>query len=181
MTRDNLIDLLTGDFYDNFANTMSALVIKNGMVDELYSLALGECSLPKVKREKLLFRAAYTLEAIFFNHKEYFNPYKNRFFCDFVRCTNNSAKRHFTKMIAHLLSEFTPDNCEEIAEKCAEWAVDRKLRVAARMGAVEVLFLLREKVEWIDDIIGEIVELMELTSCPSVECRIKRWRNVRAV
>lgn len=181
MTRGDLIDLLTGNFYDNFANTMSAIVIENDMVDELYLLAVSESAFLKPKKDKLLFRAAYTLEAIFFNHRDSFNPYINRFFTDFVSCTNNSAKRHFSKIMSHLLSEYMPDNCDEIAERCAEWAVDKRLRVAARMGAVEVLFLLRGRVVWINDIISEIVELMELASCPSVECRVKRWRDVRAV
>lgn len=181
MTREELIHLLTENFYDDFARTMAAKVVRENLVEELYLLAVSETPLPKAQKEKLLFRAAYTLEFIFFNERMLFKPYENRFFHDFINCTNSSAKRHFTKIMTHLLKESIPTNCEVIAEKCAEWAVDPTIRPAVKIGAVEVLFLLRGRVGWIDELLPEIIELLELKNRPSLECRIKRWRNVRLV
>lgn len=181
MTREDLIHLLTGNFYDDFARTIATKVVEENLVDELYSLAVSEIHLPKAQKEKLLFRAAYTLEFIFFNERMLFKPYENRFFYDFINCTNNSAKRHFTKIMIHLLKKSVPSDCDAIAEKCAEWAVDPVIRPAVKIGAVEVLFLLRERVVWIDELLPEIIELLELKNRPSLECRIKRWRNIRLV
>lgn len=181
MTKEELIDLLTGNFYDDFARNMAVRVVDANLMEELYDLAVSETHLPKAQKEKLLFRAAYTLEFIFFHDRERFDPYKDRFFHDFVNCSNNSAKRHFTKIMTHLLRESIPSNCEAIAEKCAEWAVDAKLRPAPKLWAVEVLFLLRERVGWIEELLPEIIEILEHKNRPSLECRIKRWRNVRLV
>lgn len=183
MTRNDLTDMLTAHFYPDFANIMAQEVVSHCAVDLIYEFAVTGCELPKATRDKLIFRAAYTLEAIFFHHREKFNPYIDRFFQDFTLCTNSSAKRHFTKIMAHLLTEQTPTatQCESIAERCAEWAVDDKLRVAPKIWAVEVLFLLRSEVTWIDETLPEIVELLKRESLPSLDCRIKRWKDVRIV
>lgn len=179
-----MIDILLRNFYKNFAAETAERVIANGDMHQLYLLATGDTPLlTKPEKEKAVFRAAYVLEYIYFTERDLFAPYKERFFTDFPKTTNSSAKRHFTKMMRHLLEQEKPDkeHCHKIAEAAATWIIEPKTRVAVKIGAVEVLRVLRDEVEWVDELLPQILEQISQEASPGIIVRLKRWKTKKAL
>lgn len=180
MSEKELIDILLAGFYENFATTVSNIVVEEDAVECLYSLSVDKISFPltKQEREKVNFRAAYALEAIYFSHNVIFKKIEKSFYSDFSSITNNSAKRHFAKILAHQLKIHLPEDsvCESLAESVALWATEPKMRVAVVIWCVESLFLLRERVLWVPELLMQIIEILERDSSPAMVVRMKRWR-----
>lgn len=184
LMRQEVIDLLLGRFYEDFANVTSAIILEKQAVAILYDVATTvENELPKSDNEKLMFRAAYCLETIYFSSPQNFYHYNEKFCRDFSLCANESAKRHFTKIMSHLLISYQPlpDVCSAIAEACAQWAIQPKTRVAVVIGAIEVMLRLRGRVEWLDETLDEILEMVERNPSRGMEVRLKRWNRVRTM
>lgn len=176
-----MIAILLGNFYHNFAAEAAKIVLEKGDIDLLYRLATGLTpAMPKAEKEKAVFRAAYVLEYIYFHDNDHFNPYRRRFLNDYPQTTNGSAKRHFTKIMRDLLQQEKPNKecCHAIAEASASWIIEPKTRVAVKIGAIEVLRLLRHEVDWIDELLPEIIEPLARDASPAIEVRLKRWNSI---
>ena len=175
--RCELIELMSNRFYENFSAIASAKVLEMGAVDVLYQLATdNSLQLPKSKKQAVLFRSAYTLEYIYFNHRELFTPFIERFCSDFSSCKSESAKRHFAKMMSDILKYHTPttEQMESIAETVACWISDPKTKVAVKIWAMSILKSLRNKVEWIDDIWNDLENVVTQNATPGILLRLKR-------
>jgi len=173
----NLIELMSGRFYKNFAATSSAKVVEMRAVDNLYQVATdNSLELPKSKKKAIIFRSAYTLEYIYFNHRALFNPFIERFCDDFSCCENESAKRHFAKIMTDILKHHTPTTkqMESIAHAAVNWISEPKTKVAVKIGAMSILKVLRNKVQWIDDIWDDIEAVATQKLTPGVLVRLKR-------
>lgn len=184
MTREELTGMLSGPFYPDFADTTARCVRDAGAVGVLYEVVTSpRGELPKPVRHKVSFRGAYVLERIYFGVPELFMPYAGSF-CrtDFPACTDASARRHFAKIMAHLLGHYTPGlPClERIAETAAQWAVDPALKVAVRIWAVEILKHCRQRVGWVAEVWEDIVETMAHDATPGIESRMRKsWNTGR--
>lgn len=184
ITQPELVALLTCGFYENFADEVAVKVLDADAVGLLYGLVTdGAERLPRGVRHKVWFRGAYVLERIFFDPgaRERFMPFAG-VFCrrDFVACTDPSARRHFTKIMAVLLGDYDPGlpSLEAIAEAAAEWAVDPTVKVAVRIWAVEVLRRCRRRVEWVDRSWDDLMGAMETGATPGIRCRMhKSWKK----
>lgn len=175
--RDLLIELMLLRYCKDFVGNTAAKVIELNCVDELYSLATDNTlALPRVLKQQVIFRSAYTLEYIYINHPNLFIPFRERFLTDFVLCQNSRAKRHFSKIMTDILSHHTPQmkQMESIAETAAEWVSDPKVRVAVKIWAMSILKTLKPKVEWLDEIWLDLEEMMKNSATPAVEVRLKR-------
>lgn len=185
MTEAELIKSLAEPFYTDFADRMARQVLAADAVAALYAVATSaHAELPAPLRHKVLFRAAYVLEKIYFDAPGQFMPYADRF-CrrDFPACADASARRHFTKMMADLLGRHTTELAvlERIAESAAEWAVDPGTKVAVRIWAVEVLKHCRERVGWVAESWDDLLEAVAGCATPGIECRMRKsWRPGRA-
>lgn len=180
ITKNELTDLLLDDFYKNFAQQTALNVVGNSATEQLYNLAIdNDLDFPKPQKDKIIFRAAYVLEIIFFKYNDLFSQYNSRFCIDFCKCKNGSAKRHFSKIMAHLLLVYSPTQkqCEDIAEKCAEWAVDTNTKIAVKILSIEVLFVLKNRVNWVTDILQDILEPLKTNPSAAIECRLKKWKD----
>ena len=180
MTLEETIHILTDDFCEDFAADRARAAVGGGAVPHIYRLATGNvpAGLPAVKKEQVNFRAAYVLERIFFDHPECFTPYRERFFSDFPATDNESAKRHFSKIMLHLLKKQKPEaeTCEKIAEACAAWTADPKTRVGVKVWAVEILLALRDEVAWLDEALPDIMEPLGRDPSPGMQVRLRRWK-----
>lgn len=178
MTKEELVNLLGGDFYENFATIVAFEVLENGNFDDLIDLHLNYRSLPlsKSMSEKVAFRSSYVLERIYFIDNEAFMGFTDRFFENFVTVTNGSMMRHYVKICADLLSRgIVPNNCEVVAKCCLDWVLDAKVRVAVKVWAIDVLILLQQRVDWVVDILPPVLETLSVDASPAIRCRIKRW------
>lgn len=181
MTTDELLGLLTESFYDDFADTLAARVCGAEAVGILYSLITSPG--PAISREirhKVQFRGAYVLEKIYFGYPDAFGPYTELFYEDFPNCADPSARRHFTKMMAHLLHSNLPSQevLERIADAAAQWAIDPEAKVAVRIGAVEVLKCCRERIGWVAQTWPDLLAAMQQGATPGINSRMRSsWTN----
>ena len=175
--REELIEIMSSRFYENFAAITSTKVVELGAVDVLYQLATdNSLQLPKSKKQSVIFRSAYTLDYIYFNYRELFAPFIERLCSDFSSCENESAKRHFAKMMCDVLKYHTPttEQIELIAEAVAGWISDPKTKVAVKIWAMSILKVLRNKVAWIDDIWDDLESVVTQNATPGILVRLNR-------
>ncbi len=201
MTKQEIISLLTGNFYERFAEQTANIIIKSESMDALFELLedaiIFSCSkrefnetarntnylisISKEELRKVEFRAAYVMECIYFSEIKEFAPYYNRFFKIFPFVSNESVKRHFTKIMADILSKgrYQTDQTdyEAIATSCIDWIINKKVRVAVQIWAIECLFILQYRVEWVRDILEEILQSLSVNPSPAMIVRLRRWRG----
>lgn len=176
-----VIKLLTEKFYENFADEVAAkLSCSPDYVEVLYELAANPPKMDRSTEKVVMFRSAYVLNRICFDYPHLFEPYSERFFDDFPHCRNESAKRHFGRIMAHLLKSHTPtaSQAELIAESAAAWLANPKAKVAVKLWAMEVLIALRERVEWLDEMWDDIIAVAIKHPTPAIESRMRnKWRQ----
>lgn len=181
MTKKQLADLLLEDFYGNFAAKTANIVVGNDAVEPLYELAVNgyDLGLPASEKDKLIFRAAYILETIYKVYPDYFWPYGKRFFKDFPKAGNGSAKRHYCNIMADLLDHEMPDakTSNIIAEACTEWISDPKVKVAVKIKGTEILLKLMRKTEWVKEALPIILEDVVTEPQPAMAAAIRRWKR----
>ncbi len=175
--RNKIIDLMLNRYYEDFAATAARAVLQMDGVEELYSLSTdNELNLPLIKKERVIFRAAYTLEYIYFNHSEHFAPFTQRLFDDMPKCQNSSAKRIFGKIMAHMLKEQrpSPDQMNAIAEAAAQWVSDPKTKVAVKVWAMAILKSLRSQLSWVDLMWDDLETIASQDATPAINVRFRR-------
>lgn len=181
MTEQELIKLFVEPLYENFVEQTARRFVSEADLEQLYALVTTRNEhLPQAVRHKVFFRGAYVLEWIYFEDPSRFTPFAERFFrSDFAACTDASARRHFTKIMTHLLGCHAPGrtSLERIADAAGEWAVDPRAKVAVRIGAVEVLKRCRDSVGWVDESWEDLLAAMEHDATPGIRCRMRKsWR-----
>lgn len=182
MTREELTALLTGPFFEHFADKVAAQVLSDGCFALLYELAVDSSeSLSAAVRHRMVFRGAYVVERIYFRAPEIFAPCVMRF-CqrDFPACADAGARRSFAKIMTHLLREVVPEaeTLDRIAETAARWAIDPKTKIAVRIWCVEILRLCRERCPWVDEMWDDLLETLEHNASPAIATRMRNgWRR----
>lgn len=180
---ERVAELMQRGFYQDFALTTAGRILDEGLVAELYAVATSQGLdwLPRGERQKVVFRAAYVLETIYFMDWRLFSPFIERFCEDFTRTESESAKRHFTKIMRDILRRGVRPNREcidAIAQACVMWVTEPHAKVAVQIGAIEVLLALRGEVEWVGDMLPEILEPLRCKASAAIEVRLKRWSKL---
>lgn len=182
MTQEVIIKMLLTQFYENFATQMPQTILQHSAMEQIYTLATAKFDkwgLSGDQIDKIVFRAAYTLETIYFNDRKEFDPFIARFMADFARTENGSARRHFTKMMVDLLNgqHSSKPHTQDIAQAAAMWIVEPSTKVAVQVWAMEILFLLRQELDWLPGALADIMELLARDPSPAINSRIKKWKN----
>lgn len=181
MTQEELTALLTGPFCAHFADKTAVRVLADGDFAKLYETTVAPPeSLSAALRHRAAFRGAYVLERIYFSGPDRFAPYVSRF-CrtDFPACADPDARRSFAKIMAHLLRTVVPDDAtlERIAACAAQWTIDPKTKVAARIWCVEILRRCRERCPWIDDLWDDLLATLSHDASPAIAARMRNgWK-----
>ncbi len=166
----------------DFAEQVAREVLAADAVDVLYAIATApHDDLLAGQRHRLRFRAAYVLEKLFFAAPERFAPHIEDF-CRraFPLCSDVSARRHFGKIMAHLLRAYTPENAvlSRIAECAASWAVEPKTKSAVRIWCVEVLRRCREKCTWVNELWDDLLATLAHDASPAIAARMRNgWKT----
>ncbi len=183
MTRQELIALLSDRFAEGFAEATAARIGSDEAAFALlYDLATRpDASLRAAARHTLTWRAAYTVETLYFASPARLAPFAERF-CriDFEACADPGARRHFGKIMAHLLAHHDPgaETLERVAESAAAWVVDPKSRPAVRIWAMEVVKQCRGRVAWVDTAWEDLVATLSRDGRPSIAARMRgSWRQ----
>jgi len=135
----------------------------------------------KTTREQIAFRSAYIFETLYFKDNSVLRLFKDNFVSFFAEITNESAKRHFGKILTDILKKelihFTENEQELLAQTVASWAVAPHTRVVVQIWAFEILALLQEKGKIDAETIGYLLEILTQNSTPAIKCRLKRWNK----
>ena len=177
MTREQLIEVCLTSFGPNFAKTWAEQVVESQSLSTLWKLIeeSDKLGLSKQDREKLEFRAAYILEAVYFKDPNSFCPFLNSFFAMFPTITNGSMRRHFAKICFHVIKNgYNPPNIEDIATACADWIIDSKTRVAVKVWALDILLEFTKTEKWIQDLFPEIVASLSTNPSAGMLVRLRR-------
>ncbi len=186
MTKEDIITLLTADFYEGFAEQCGNIIIEQQGVDALFGLLTDTIVVPSlsgIKKDTLTrigFRAAYVFDFIYFSNNKAFDKYYKSFFSIFPLVTNESTKRHFARVMADILAK---DNYlaeladyESVASACVDWIINEKVRVAVQVWAVECLILLKGRVGWVPDLLDDILDRLSINPSPGMIVRLRGWR-----
>lgn len=181
MTHEDVVSILIGDFgAGNFAQVNSSVIVTQGGVDKLYDIAMEKYrnTLGKSEYNKLLFRSAYILESVYFDYPNEFKPFIIKFFTDFSNSKNQSAHRHFTKIMSHLLNHSKPPKelSDQIARACVEWITEQGVRVAVQIWAMEVLIQLYAEVWWLQMSLYDLLEILRANPSPAMQVRLRQWK-----
>jgi len=179
MTKQEIISLLTADFYERFAEKCAGIITGSGSMEALFELM--EETISREDLRKVAFRAAYVVEYIYFSDIRQFEPYYGRFFRIFPLVTNESVKRHFAKIMAHILKgdkyHATDADCEAVATACVDWIINKKVKVAVQIWAIECLFILQPRIEWVKEILEDVLQNLSVNPSPAMIVRLRRWRE----
>lgn len=179
MTKQEIISLLTADFYEKFAKKCAGVITGSGSTEALFELLEETISREDIRN--VAFRAAYVIEFIYFSDIRQFEPYYSRFFRIFPLVKNESVKRHFTKIMAHSLNgdkyHATDADCEAVATACVDWIINKKVKVAVQIWAIECLFILQHRVVWVKEILEDILQNLSVNPSPAMIVRLRRWRK----
>ena len=183
---------LNSDFQEGFAAKARDIIINQQATAPLFSLIsdliinsnlniysnIKKRDLPRVE-----FRAAYVLEYIYFYDNNLLTPFYDKFFYLFPKVTNGSTKRHFAKILTDILKNNRYrgdiDRIDDIAAACVEWIIDKKVRVAVKVWAVESLILLREDVNWLPEMFNEVLDQLSVNPSSGLKVRLSRWRELQ--
>ena len=177
----SFVSLLLGDFEPNFGERVGRMVYDN----DLYIIALGLATerekllLPAADQAKVAFRAAYALEYAFFINQEHFiSKCIHAFIESFSLTKNRSAHRHFGKIMTTLLQTkrliLNPEQAMSVAEAAASWLADPKSKVAVQIWTLKILSLLAPQVEWVTEILPDVIALLSLHPTPAMEVTLRQ-------
>ncbi len=180
MNTEELIELLSRRIYSDFAVQVSQIIIETNAMESLLCVANNNFTTKApqttIDRAKVVFRGAYALEYIYFNHHEYFKPYTKRFIELYPSCNNGSAHRHFAKIMVHLLQreKLSLKHKESIANATANWLCQEGTKIAVIAWAMAILKILRPEIPWIDQQWSELESIATKKDTPAIRVRKRR-------
>ena len=184
MTREQLIEGCLTVFVPNFAKTWAEQVISTQSLPILWEIIEERevLRLSKPDLEKLEFRSAYILEAVYLKNPTLFEPFINSFFELFPKVTNGSMRRHFAKICFLAIKKGNnPPNSEAIATACADWIIDPATRIAVNVWALDILIELNKTEKWIDDLLPEVIASLSKNPSAGMIVRLRRIKSHKPI
>lgn len=182
MTTNEISEILNREFYENFSTTVGDMILNTNSGSNLILLLRELIANSSKKHNKCEFRAAYVAEHLYFRDKRFKEELCLYLTSIFPKIKNESTKRHIGKIMAHSLknSDISPNSteCEQIASACIEWCIKPKVRVAVIIWAMECLIQLRDRVEWLPDIMDDILDTLSIDPTPGMSVRLRRWKMI---
>lgn len=190
MDKVAILNNIFSDYYENYAGTNATIILESNSFSALFELICDLNINPqscqylkpyKSKLERARFRSAYILEYAYFMNRELLLSNRERFFNLFAQITNESAKRHFSKIAADMISRdrsiIDESSSQVVATACVDWIMNRDTKVAVKVWAVETILLLRDKVEWLDQVLDDVYEELTSNPTPGMITRLRGWKN----
>jgi hypothetical protein len=188
MNKEEILIVFRSNFTEGFANNQRDIILKENsltqifdLISDLISFASYLSSIPKPELNKIEFRTAYVIESLYFFDNTTFCDFHSSFFELFPKVKNESTKRHFAKIMADILSKdnyrTSDENYDLIAATCVDWIIKEKVRVAVQIWAIECLIVLKTKVNWVPDLLMDLLDTLSVNPSAGMKVRLKRWRT----
>lgn len=153
-TTDAFIERLSAGIDSKINKKFGQLIVSDNMW--AFALDLGLHEDPRVA-----FRGSWALEWAFFNDRGAFGPHIAHFADNFLKATNASVHRHYTKMMRDMLHRgmLVPDTAqaEQIAEKTFDLLISPATKTSVKVWCMEILFELAPHLDWIGEQLRETV------------------------
>jgi hypothetical protein len=180
LTHEQIIEGCLTSFGANFAETWAEKVVLSQSLRTLWDLIEESetFGLSKPDLEKLKFRSAYILEAVYYKNPTLFYPFLLSFFELFPTVTNGSMRRHFAKICYYEIKKGScPPNIEAIATACADWIIDPKTRVAVKVWALDILLELSKTESWINELLSDVIASLSTNPSAGMLVRLRRIKS----
>ncbi|MFD0767227.1 hypothetical protein ACFQZI_20395 [Mucilaginibacter lutimaris] len=174
---DNLIKELNADRTKGFIERLAKkLRDENYNINEVLDLTFHN-------DKKIGFRAAWLLDTLMTGNPELYINNLEYFIKRIPGVKNESCKRHYARILFHLTMPNAPlavrnslaaIDMEYVVEKCFDWIIDPKVKVAVKVFAADVLFNLHNRYDWIKDELTNQVQFMMRDGGPAIQSRGKK-------
>ena len=160
------------DLLKQITNTIGKTkVIELGLILKKQDFALRDLiGLTFHPDKNIAFRAAWILENLFLQNPESYLPDLDYLIFRVPDVKHASCQRHYAKILMHITAKKAPPailaildtiDLEAIVEKCFDWMIGAKVKIAVKVFSAEVLFNLKDRYPWIkDELINQIQFLM---------------------
>lgn len=134
--------------------------------------------------ESIAFHSAWVLENMLLPHPEMLDYYLVDIISYLPKLQNESAKRHYTKLVAFGLhrvvdkqtakvfeKSFWKENLDPLEELCFNWLFDERTKSGIKVHCLEILYLLSSRKTWIAEELPRIIETQLDYSSPAMRAR----------
>jgi hypothetical protein len=128
----------------------------------------------------IAFRAAWILENMFLQNPETYSQNLSYLISRVSEVKHASCQRHYAKILAHITSKKAPKlileqlqktDLEPIVEKCFDWMIDPKIKIAVKVFSSEVLFNLKDRYPWIKEELKNQLQFLMRNGSPGIQSR----------
>ncbi|RXF70492.1 hypothetical protein [Arcticibacter tournemirensis] len=177
MTKDDLLKALQQTLIKTKAVKISDLSeLKGYSLTDLLDLTFHH-------ETAIAFRAAWVLETVQERFPERFDPLLTEFLNKYPLQKNFSSQRHYTKILFSLIEKnrIAPGfDFEQIIESTFEWLAMEQTPVAVKANCMSILYLLKEKDDWIADELKAEIEFLMKTGGAAIQSRGKKILSLLA-
>jgi hypothetical protein len=135
-----------------------------------------------MKRQQIVFRSAYIFEKLYFANPEILLHPKLNFLELVFIVKNESAMRHFSKIIADALErgiiKLTEQEEFQLLSVLTLWCTDPKIRVAVKVWAFESIMQMSKKNNTAQECLRGILDLFLEDPGPAIRSRMKKWQKI---
>ncbi|RFZ94063.1 hypothetical protein D0C36_00435 [Mucilaginibacter conchicola] len=174
LTPDDIIKALSADRTKGFVDRLSQKVRdENFDINQLIDLTFH-------KDEQTGFRAAWLLDTTLHAEPERYADDLPYFITRMADVTYPSCQRHYTRVLLSFTDKKAPDairkqiaalDMEPVVEKCFDWLIDPKVKVAVKAFAAEILYNLSPRYDWIKDELVNQLHFMMRDGTAAIQVR----------
>jgi hypothetical protein len=176
-TNDQLIKELSADPTKGFIERLAVTLREQHFnIDQLTDLTFHPDT-------QVGFRAAWLLDTTILAEPERYINNLDYFVQRMGQVTNASCKRHYTRIMMHLTApdalkavkeKLASTDLETVVEKCFDWIIDPKVKVAVKVFAADTLFNLCGRYDWIKEELTSQVQFMMRDGGAAIQSRGKK-------
>jgi hypothetical protein len=131
----------------------------------------------------IAFRAAWILENLFLENLESYVQDLPYLISRVPDVKHFSCQRHYTKILMHITAKKSPKNIlkqledidmEPIIEKCFDWMIEPKIKIAVKLFSADVLFNLKDRYPWIKEELANQIKFLMRDGSPGIQSRGKK-------
>ncbi len=135
------------------------------------------------QNKKNSFHAAWVLENCLLSNKDLLNRYANELIKHTPQLTNNSVRRHFSKLLktwlyqTNNLSQWIsdrPNEAKQIIEISFDWMLSNSVAVSVKVHCMDILLVLSEHNKWIANELPHVMRLVQINSTPGLKAMARR-------
>lgn len=175
--QQELIGLITKAIGKNHAVEISDALYRQGFdLNELMAVTFHP-------EKEIAFRAAWIMENLILADPARFVNSLDKLIQLFLKNENKSCQRHYVKILMHLLERKVPKNIKQkivemdmgpVAERCFDLLIDATTPDAVKVFASQVLFDLRVRYPWINDMLADQLLIMMQGAKPAIRSKCQR-------